>query len=32
MGERYAFEAVGTAAGWRLSRIEVVPVWRARLA
>lgn len=32
MGERYRFEAVRTAAGWRLSRIEVAPVWRARLA
>lgn len=32
MGERYAFEAVRTAGGWRLARIEVAPVWRARLA
>jgi hypothetical protein len=28
LGERYRFDAVRTAAGWRLSRIEVSPVWR----
>ena len=27
-GERYRFEAVRTPDGWRLSRIEVVPVWK----
>jgi hypothetical protein len=27
-GERYRFEAVRTADGWRLSRVEVVPVWK----
>jgi SnoaL-like domain len=27
-GERYRFEAVRTADGWRLSRVEVEPVWR----
>jgi SnoaL-like protein len=26
-GERYRFEAVRTAHGWRLSRVEVRPVW-----
>jgi hypothetical protein len=29
LGERYAFEAVRGPAGWRLSRIEVEPVWRS---
>jgi hypothetical protein len=28
-GERYRFQAVRTPEGWRLSRIEVKPVWRA---
>lgn len=27
LGERYRFAAVRTEAGWRLSRIEVTPVW-----
>jgi hypothetical protein len=27
-GERYRFEALRTADGWRLSRVEVEPVWR----
>jgi SnoaL-like domain len=26
-GERYRFEAVRTPDGWRLSRVEVRPVW-----
>ena len=26
-GERYRFEAMRTPAGWRLSRVEVKPVW-----
>jgi hypothetical protein len=26
-GERYRFEAVRTADGWRLSRVQVRPVW-----
>jgi hypothetical protein len=26
-GERYRFEAVRTADGWRLSRVQVTPVW-----
>jgi hypothetical protein len=26
-GERYRFEAVRTQEGWRLSRVEVKPVW-----
>jgi hypothetical protein len=26
-GERYRFEALRTADGWRLSRVEVEPVW-----
>jgi SnoaL-like protein len=26
-GERYRFEAVRTAEGWRLSRVQVTPVW-----
>nr|WP_273378444.1 nuclear transport factor 2 family protein [Actinopolymorpha pittospori] len=30
IGERYRFEAVRTAAGWRFSRVEVRPVWRSR--
>ena len=29
MGERYRFEARRTPDGWRLSRIEVAPVWRS---
>ena len=29
-GERYRFEAVRTADGWRLSRVEVRPVWISR--
>lgn len=28
MGERYAFDAVRTADGWRISRVEVAPLWR----
>jgi SnoaL-like domain len=28
-GERYRFEAVRTPDGWRLSRVEVTPVWRS---
>jgi SnoaL-like domain len=31
VGERYRFEAVRLPAGWRLSRIRVIPVWRAAL-
>jgi hypothetical protein len=27
-GERYAFDAARTAEGWRLTRIEVAPIWR----
>jgi hypothetical protein len=27
-GERYRFEALRTPDGWRLSRVEVEPVWR----
>jgi hypothetical protein len=27
-GERYRFEALRTLDGWRLSRVEVVPVWK----
>jgi SnoaL-like domain len=27
LGEIYRFDAVRTAAGWRLSRVEAVPVW-----
>ena len=27
-GERYRFDAVRTPDGWRLSRVEVVPVWK----
>lgn len=27
-GERYRFEALRTPGGWRLSRVEVVPVWK----
>jgi SnoaL-like domain len=27
-GERYRFEALRTPDGWRLSRVEVVPVWK----
>ena len=30
-GERYSFGATRTADGWRLSRIEVTPVWREQL-
>jgi hypothetical protein len=26
-GERYRFEALRTPAGWRLSRVQVTPVW-----
>jgi hypothetical protein len=29
IGERYHLEAARTAAGWRLSRVEVTPVWRS---
>jgi SnoaL-like domain len=28
-GERYRFEAVRTGVGWRLSRVEVDPIWNA---
>jgi hypothetical protein len=28
MGERYAFDAVRTADGWRLASVEAVPLWR----
>jgi hypothetical protein len=28
LGERYAFEAVRTDAGWRLASIAVTPLWR----
>lgn len=28
MGERYAFDAVRTADSWRISRVEVAPLWR----
>jgi 3-phenylpropionate/cinnamic acid dioxygenase small subunit len=28
LGERYRFDAVRTAEGWRFSRVEVTPVWR----
>ena len=31
VGERYRFEAIRLPVGWRLSRIRVVPVWRAGL-
>jgi len=27
-GERYRFEAARTPDGWRLSRVEVIPVWK----
>lgn len=30
-GERYRFRAVRTSDGWRLSRVEVSPVWEADL-
>jgi SnoaL-like domain len=30
-GERYAFGVARTGDGWRLSRIEVTPVWREQL-
>lgn len=29
LGERYRFEVVRSAAGWRLARVEVTPVWRS---
>jgi len=29
LGERYRFEVARRDGGWRLARIEVVPVWRA---
>jgi hypothetical protein len=28
VGERYRFDATRTADGWRLSRIQVIPLWR----
>lgn len=31
VGERYRFDAVRLPAGWRLSRIRVIPVWRTAL-
>ena len=30
-GERYAFGASRTPDGWRLSRVEVTPIWRREL-
>jgi ketosteroid isomerase-like protein len=30
-GERYSFGVLRTSDGWRLSRIEVTPVWREEL-
>ena len=27
-GERYAFDAAKTGEGWRLTKIEVAPIWR----
>jgi ketosteroid isomerase-like protein len=30
-GERYSFGVARTSDGWRLSRIEVTPVWRTEL-
>jgi|SRR3954463_9343357 hypothetical protein len=30
LGERYRFEGRRTGAGWRLSRVEVAPVWVAQ--
>jgi hypothetical protein len=30
-GERYSFGVARTPDGWRLSRIEVTPVWREQL-
>ncbi|MCW2861824.1 MAG: hypothetical protein JWP48_3532 [Actinoallomurus sp.] len=30
IGERYHFDAVRTADGWRFSRVQVTPVWRSR--
>jgi hypothetical protein len=30
-GERYAFDAARTRDGWRLSKIQVTPVWRTDL-
>jgi ketosteroid isomerase-like protein len=30
-GERYRFGVLRTPEGWRLSRIEVTPVWREQL-
>src|SRR3954451_9917198 len=30
-GERYRFGVARTADGWRLSRVEVTPVWREQL-
>lgn len=29
LGERYAFEALRTPAGWRLSQVRVTPIWRS---
>lgn len=29
IGERYRFEATRTPDGWRLSRVEIKPVWKA---
>jgi len=31
LGERYRFGVARTPDGWRLSRIEVTPVWREQL-
>ena len=30
-GERYLFGALRTPEGWRLSRVEVTPIWREQL-
>jgi len=30
-GERYLFGAARTRDGWRLSRVEVTPIWRTEL-
>jgi hypothetical protein len=29
LGERYRFEAARTPRGWRLSRVQVTPLWRS---
>jgi SnoaL-like domain len=30
LGERYRFGAARTAAGWRLDRVEVIPLWTSQ--